>query len=201
MCVSRNVDTTKERQYLHSNSDGMQYKDVDVLFYGGQLSGRTFPRFAFIYSGLWLERETATYDAIGVVDMSANEVLPMKTPVISAIISRTPSIPDDTVLAQVVDYVDGVTAEKPAGVTDEDIAIIAEARNMVNKGSEDTFLITKMPVILICAKIFCGTSYRIARSRLRRKHAAVFLFCRTVMKRMTKIWDSKCPNLSKRTMN
>lgn len=143
MCVSRNVDTTKERQYLHSNSDGMQYKDVDVLFYGGQLSGRTFPRFAFIYSGLWLERETATYDAIGVVDMSANEVLPMKTPVISAIISRTPSIPDDTVLAQVVDYVDGVTAEKPAGVTDEDIAIIAEARNMVNKGSEDTFLITK----------------------------------------------------------
>ncbi len=143
MCVSKNVDTSIETQYLHKNSTAMQYKDVDVLFYGGKLSGLELQPFAFIYSGLWLERETSTYDAIGVVDMSANEVLPMKTPVISAILSRTLSIPDDAALAQVVDYVDGKTQTKPSGVTDEDITVIAEARNMVNKGSEDTFLITK----------------------------------------------------------
>lgn len=147
LCVSINTaqkkGETKTVQYLHSNSTGMQYKDLDVLFYGGQLSGRTFPRYAFIYSGAWLERETSSYDAIGVVDMSANEVYPMKTPVISAITWRTPTIADDATLAAVVDYVDGVTTEKPTGVSDDDVEIVREARNMENEASSETILITK----------------------------------------------------------
>ena len=58
----------------------------------------------------------------------------MKTSVISSIINSTdsysgstdkrlPNITSDAILAQVVDYVDGV-GELPAGVTEEEVAII-----------------------------------------------------------------------------
>ena len=67
----------------------------------------------------------------------------MKMPVISAITHRTPSIKDDATLSAVVDYVDGITAELPAGVTEADANIVREARNMVGELVCREFVITK----------------------------------------------------------
>ena len=60
----------------------------------------------------------------------ADTIKMMRTPVISAIIERTHSIPDDATLSEVVKAVDaGKTGYE--GVTDEDFATIVAARNVV----------------------------------------------------------------------
>ena len=59
------------------------------------------------------------------------DVRMMKMPVMSAIIERTPSIKDDATLSAVIDYVDGTTTELPAGVSEADVEIVKEARNMM----------------------------------------------------------------------
>ena len=55
----------------------------------------------------------------------------MGYPVASAIINRLPTVNDDAKLREVIDYVDGKTATAPTGVSEEDIAAVAEARGMV----------------------------------------------------------------------
>ena len=66
----------------------------------------------------------------------------MKMPVISAIIDRTPSSKDDATLAAVVDYADG-KGQLPEGVTQEDAAIVTEARNMMAELVCREFVVTK----------------------------------------------------------
>ena len=123
--------TTSEPQYLHKDSVSMEYKDLDKVFYGGKFKRQQVPRFAFAYIGEWLEREVEVFFEDGSLTDRNQEIYVMKMPVISAIRSRTPSIKDDTVLAAVVDYVDGVTDTKPVGVKDADVEIVREARNIV----------------------------------------------------------------------
>ncbi len=99
--------------------------------------------YAFYPCGDWLMQElknNSTVESDSVIKM-------MKTPVISSIINSTdsysgsadkrlPNITSDAVLAQVVDYVDGNGA-LPAGVTEEEAAIIKESRNIVGgKGTD-----------------------------------------------------------------
>ena len=67
----------------------------------------------------------------------------MRMPVISAILERTPSIPDDATLSAVVDYADGNADTLPAGVTEADAAIVAEARSMMAELVCREFVITK----------------------------------------------------------
>ncbi len=82
-------------------------------------------KIAMIPNGDWLENEMSSNFEIGSLDIKM-----MKTPVISSIIHRTPSIPDDAVLKEVVKFVDGDRATKPDGVTDEDVQIIRDARRI-----------------------------------------------------------------------
>lgn len=93
--------------------------------------------YAFYPCGDWLMQELQNNSTIE----SDSEIKMMKTPVISSIISSTnsyssdgakrlPNITSDEILSQVVAYVDGA-GELPAGVTEEEVAIIKEARNMV----------------------------------------------------------------------
>lgn len=99
--------------------------------------------YAFYPCGDWLMQElknNSTIESDSVIKM-------MKTPVISSIIEssnsysadgtkRLPNITSDEILSQVIDYVDGA-GELPAGVTEEEAAIIKEARNTVgSKGME-----------------------------------------------------------------
>ncbi len=78
---------------------------------------------AFMPNGGWFENEMRDFDSI--------ETVMMKMPVISEIIEKTPSISNDSMLAEVVDFVDGKKSEAPAGVTKEDIQIVKNARNII----------------------------------------------------------------------
>lgn len=105
--------------------------------------------YAFYPCGDWLMQELAnnsTIEADSVIKM-------MKTPVISSIIDSTdsysnnnakriPNITSDAVLSQVIDYVDG-NGELPAGVTEEEAAIVREARHVC--GSQATNQIVYAP--------------------------------------------------------
>ena len=91
--------------------------------------------YAFYPCGDWLMQElknNSTIESDSVIKM-------MKTPVISSIIESTnsysraqekrlPNITSDAMLSQVIDYVDGV-GELPAGVTEEEVSVVKEARN------------------------------------------------------------------------
>ena len=93
--------------------------------------------YALYPCGDWLMQELAnnsTIEADSVIKM-------MKTPVLSSVINavdgysseqtkRLPNVTSDEILSQVIDYVDG-NGELPAGVTEEEVAYVKEARNMV----------------------------------------------------------------------
>ena len=94
-------------------------------------------KLAFYPCGDWLLSELANRS----VAESDSVIKMMKTPVISSIIESTdsysssdakrlPNITSDEMLSQVVAYVDGV-GELPAGVTEEEVAIVKEARSML----------------------------------------------------------------------
>lgn len=77
-------------------------------------------------NGDWLEREMkANFEG----DISNIEV--MKMPVNSKIIEKLSTVNSDAELIKVIDYVDGVSTQKPTGVSDEDIAYVRQARNML----------------------------------------------------------------------
>lgn len=93
--------------------------------------------YAFYPCGDWLMQELKNNSVIE----SDSVLRMMKTPVISSIINSTdeytkenakrlPNITSDEILSKVIDYVDG-SGELPAGVTEEEVQIIKESRNMV----------------------------------------------------------------------
>lgn len=140
LCIPRTLSGA-DVDYLHSYSKDAGFKDVDTLFYGGKINGRQQFPIAFHYTGIWLETEMASDIALGYVDGS-QEIYAMKMPVISAITQRTPTIGDDETLAAVVDYVDG-NGERPDGVSDADVEIVREARNVKSEMITRTILIPK----------------------------------------------------------
>ena len=133
-------------QYIHSRSGSLNFKDVDVMFYGGKIGGVDLSKAAFIFTGIWLEREVLPYIEAGVVDISEQQAMPMRPPVMSRIVTRTPSIAaqsdPEAALRTVIDYIDGVSETKPAWLTDPDLAIVTEARKAIPKGIEDSIMIT-----------------------------------------------------------
>ncbi len=93
--------------------------------------------FAFYPMGDWLMQELENNTTVP----SDSVIKMMKTPVISSIINSTdsysrdtvkrlPNITSDEILSQVIDYTEG-NGELPAGVTEEEVAIVKEARNTV----------------------------------------------------------------------
>lgn len=105
--------------------------------------------YAFYPCGDWLMQELENNSTI----KSDSVIKLMKTPVISSIIESTnsyskekakrlPNVTSDAVLSQVVDYVDG-KGSLPAGVTEEEAAVVKEARNIT--GSMATNLVMYAP--------------------------------------------------------
>ncbi len=72
----------------------------------------------------------------------------LKIPMASEIIKRTPSIKNDIMLREVIDYVDkillGESATKPANVTDADITIIEEARSIIGSYVAGGMIVPKL---------------------------------------------------------
>lgn len=115
-------------EFIHSKSESLSFLDAQFLLNQGTFRGATEYPIAFYYNYASAEMEMSSYVADGIIP--EQDIRAIKMPVISAIISRTPSINDDATLSAVIDYVDGNAASLPEGVTEEDVAIVAEARNM-----------------------------------------------------------------------
>ena len=115
--------------------------DTQFLLNQGGFRGAPDYPIAFYYNGAAAEQEMSGYISDGIIQQQ--DIRAMKMPVISAILHRTPSIPDDATLSLVVDYVDGNAATLPAGVTEEDVAAVRQARNMVGELICREFVITK----------------------------------------------------------
>ena len=128
-------------EFMHAKSESLSFLDTQFLLNQGGFRGAQDYPIAFYYNAAAAEQEMSGYVADGII--SQQDIRAMKMPVISAILHRTPSIADDATLSAVVDYVDGVAAELPAGVTEEDAAIVKEARNMVGELVCREFVITK----------------------------------------------------------
>ena len=127
-------------EFMHSKSESLSFLDTQFLLNQGGFRGAQEYPIAFYYNGAAAEQEMAGYVADGIIQQQ--DIRAMKMPVISAILYRTPSIPDDATLSAVVDYVDG-NGTLPAGVTEEDAAIVREARNMIGELVCREFVITK----------------------------------------------------------
>lgn len=121
---------TKTNHYVFGDSASLNYKSADQVFYGGGY-GMNRTKVAALYTGAWIETEVADLLEDGIIENQ--DLIVGKMPVISAITSRCATVENEETLLAVIDYVDGTTSEKPAGVSDEDIAIIKEARNMVSE--------------------------------------------------------------------
>lgn len=78
-------------------------------------------------NGDWLDREANSNVSAGTVDIRF-----MKTPILSTITDNLDTVKNDTLLRQVIDYVDGTTTVKPANVSDADIEKVRAARSVVN---------------------------------------------------------------------
>ena len=116
-------------EFIHSKCESLSFLDAQFLFYQGGFKGAEEYPIAFYYNSAAGEQEMLPYIKDGIIE--EQDVRMMKMPVMSAIIERTPSIADDVTLSAVVDYVDGTATELPAGVSEEDAAIVREARNMM----------------------------------------------------------------------
>ena len=112
--VERMLST--ENKYTDPISASYSFTDAQVFFLAEQ---------AFMMStGDWLEREMST-------NFEGNmKIAFMPIPVNSDIVANCTSVTTDAQLSQVIAYIDGDTAEKPAFVSDEDLAYIRSARSM-----------------------------------------------------------------------
>ena len=131
------VDGLRDATYNNYNSN--DFKTLQTRFLVADEYNTEGYKFAMYPCGDWLEQESSS-------KYTTKNFFMMKTPVISTIVNRLPSIkatanPDETLRA-VVSYVDGETATAPAGVTDEDIEEVRYARNIsFSKANEHIALI------------------------------------------------------------
>ena len=128
-------------EFMHAKSESLSFLDAQFLLNQGGFRGAQDYPIAFYYNGASAEREMTGYVEDGIIE--AQDIRLMRMPVISAILERTPSIPDDATLSAVVDYADGNADTLPAGVTEADAAIVAEARSMMAELVCREFVITK----------------------------------------------------------
>lgn len=121
--------TLKTNGYMHEKSDAMDFMDAERVL-AGLGYGTNSAKVAYHYNGSYILGEMEEY-----LNAMANNGKPQtlgatKVPLMSSVINRTTTIANDNVLRQVVDYVDGVITTKPEGVSNEDIEIVREARNI-----------------------------------------------------------------------
>lgn len=138
--------------YTHANSNAMTFTDIEAVF-AGYGFGRNKAKTAFIFEGPWGQNEVEMVCSV-IGDEFTQETGSMRMPVNSTIINRTPSINDDATLRLVIDYVDGKTTAKPEGVSDDDIAIVAEARNLIGNSYGSSIMIPSTSKVIANAKNF-----------------------------------------------
>lgn len=104
--------------YMHKDSKSMTFMNMQGAFLGGNA--------LFNVNGDWLEREMITNYPNANIEM-------MKTPILSSIVEKcsfATAANSETILRNIIDYVDGKTTTAPTGCTPDDIEIIREARSV-----------------------------------------------------------------------
>ena len=112
---------------VYTGSNSQDFTDAQTKFLEGKA--------AMMVTGTWIESEMG----------GGANIKMMKTPVISSIIHRTPSISDDTELSNLINAIDAAGTDKSAvplkgegyEVTQTDLDAVYEARNMAYCISDD----------------------------------------------------------------
>lgn len=139
--------------YVYNGSNGLTFTEAQTLFLNGKA--------ALMANGSWLMNEMSQNPAV------AERYAMMKTPVLSSIIYRTPSIADDTELSAVITAVDAAASADAVALTGpgyeataEDIAVIYEARNMMFATyDDDCFIVPNYATAKQAAKDFIKFFY------------------------------------------
>ena len=121
---------TKANGYAHADSNSMRFMDAQASLCGLGF-GDNRRKVAMMFNGPWLELEMEylNVEAEAVLG-ERQELRMMKMPVMSDIITRLDTVKDDQTLRAVISYVDG-EGELPQGVSQSDVDIVREARNMI----------------------------------------------------------------------
>lgn len=98
----------------YTNKNSLSFQVSQQYF----LDGLSF----FNFNGDWVEREARANESIGNIEF-------IKTPIISSIIKKTPTISDDKTLSAVISAIDKGESSY-AGVSTEDFALIKSAREL-----------------------------------------------------------------------
>lgn len=117
----------KANGYVHDDGLSIDASTAHSVHAGISFGGNT-KKAVFNVNGNYSEKESGWMLESQASVGKPQELGMMKIPVASAIIKRTSSIKSDEVLRQVIDYVDGNAATVPEGVTEEDVAVVKEAR-------------------------------------------------------------------------
>ena len=121
--------TLKTNGYIHSNSDAMDFMAAERALAGLGFA-TNMAKVAYHYNGSYVLGEMEEYLKAMEAKGQPQTLGATKVPLMSSVIERTTTIADDTVLRQVVDYVDGVTTTKPSGISDADIETVRDARGI-----------------------------------------------------------------------
>ena len=152
----------KSKGYVDSLSESYDYTTAQARFLNGQA--------AMLPTGDWLENEMKKSSA----QLDIGNIILMRTPIISALsdklsyweedsnfteASKTMSADTrrayDDKLCAIVDYVDGVTKEKPSFAEDADVEIVREARKInFNVAQSHTMVIPSYATAKAAAKEF-----------------------------------------------
>ncbi len=147
------VESLKVIQQLIDNNNGYQHSISASSSFTDMQSTFLLNEALFCVNGAWLETEMG--DAY-----KDSNIEFVKMPVISSLINRLETVSDDATLAAVVAHVDG-NGEAPAGVSEEDIAIVRDARqnSYVRSGFDHTALVPAYTDKLDIAKDFLKFMY------------------------------------------
>lgn len=104
----------EDNGYHHEMSASSSFTDMQSTFLLDQA--------LFCVNGSWLEIEMGENYKDSNIDF-------IKMPLISSIIDKLDTVNDDATLSAVVKYVDGDAESAPAGVSEEDIEVVRDARN------------------------------------------------------------------------
>lgn len=138
---------SKENGYLHADTTAIGAMEGEAVL-AGYGFGQNLTPAAFMVQGSYYEQEAGWMLEEKKAAGDEQEIGFMQIPIASAIIKRTPSIPNDNKLREVIDYVDkklagDTTAVAPSGVTAEDIAIIEDARQICGTYRADGMVVPK----------------------------------------------------------
>ena len=132
----------EENGYMHPNSKDTGFTDMQSMFLQGEA--------VFNCNGDWLENEMKSNYKNAKIEM-------IKLPVLSAVadkcsFSENPN--RENILRNLIDYVDGVSATKPAEASDDDVAYIREARSFERAGSANCAIVPSYSNQIETAKEF-----------------------------------------------